>query len=1155
MGDPDLWRVDLGEAAQQFRPVGVIRDDEGKFDPALLGALPDAHPARRGDGHRIGQAPRPAVGERGWRRQHDGAGQRARAGGVDGGEGAERDARALVDGAEPGQRAMDVDGRVPARLAQQPDDALALAQRVDADEMGTLRTAAHRGEQPRDLAAVVGVDEDRQAERGLGDENVAGLRLEGRAGGITPALVVSRDDHAGPRMFEHDLGGSQHVPGGGQPDRDIADADLLAIGRRLQRVARGVAVAGAHDGERAGGRQHGGVARARMIGMRVGDHRPRHRARGIDMEIARLDIEALGRRPDPGLGAHGWLPQGSVQPKMARRGRVASLRVEPRRLCRDPGAMSDTHDPATLPMPLAEWFAGRGWTAHAHQLAVLAAVTARRSVLLVAPTGGGKTLAGFLPSLGELAAVSSEGLHTLYVSPLKALAVDIKRNLELPVGELGLGIRIETRTGDTPAARRARQRAAPPHILLTTPESLALMLADPAARAQFAGLRQVVVDEIHSLEGGKRGDLLALGLARLAALAPHAVRIGLSATVADPPRLAAWLGAGLGQPPVVVRGRGGVRPDIRIVLPEARLPWGGHMALGSMPEVYGALREARSAIVFVNTRAQAELCFQELWKLNTDNLPIALHHGSLATEQRRKVEAAMAAGRLRAVVATSSLDLGIDWGDVDLVVQVGAPKGAARLLQRIGRSNHRLDAPSRALLVPANRFELLECEAAIEAVAAGEIDAPRPRAGGLDVLAQHVLGCACHGPFDADALHAEIRTAAPYAALTRRDFDDVLAFVATGGYALQGYDRFRRLFRASDGTWRIVGPHVARQYRLNVGTIVEAPMVTLMLGRRRKLGEVEEWFAQGLEIGDTFAFGGQLLRFEGMRETFADVSAARDGEPKVPVYEGGRLPLTTELAARVRALIADPGRWDALPAPVRDWLRLQRAVSVAPRRDGLLVEIFPRGGKMFLVAYCFEGRYAHQTLGMLLTRRMERAGLHPLGFVATDYVIAVWSLRPPLDVAGLFAEDMLGDDLEEWMAESSMLRRSFRNVAIVAGLIERRHPGMEKSGRQVTFSADLIYDVLRRHEPDHVLLRATRADAAAGMADVARLGAFLARIRGRIDVERLDRVSPLAVPVLLEIGRESVRGAAVDELLDETARALIDEAVGPAPPLRQPRLL
>ncbi|MBL8698778.1 MAG: ligase-associated DNA damage response DEXH box helicase [Alphaproteobacteria bacterium] len=813
------------------------------------------------------------------------------------------------------------------------------------------------------------------------------------------------------------------------------------------------------------------------------------------------------------------------------------------------------YEVVSLPACIADWFAARGWTPHRHQLALLAHAEAGESALLVAPTGGGKTLAGFLPSLAALAVAPPEGLHTLYISPLKALAVDVHRNLDAPIAEMALPIHAETRTGDTPAAKRARQREKPPHILLTTPESLALMLSFPAARDQFARLRAIVIDEVHALEGSKRGDLLALGLARLAVLAPQARRVGLSATVAEPRRLARWLGAGQAAEPVVVRGRGGVRPDVAILVPEARMPWSGHMALNAMPEVYNAIRGARSAIVFVNTRAQAELCFQALWRLNDDNLAIALHHGSLAVEQRRKVEAAMSAGRLRAVVATSSLDLGIDWGDVDLVVQVGAPKGVSRLLQRIGRSNHRLDVPSRALLVPANRFEVLECRAALEAIEAGELDAPRERPGGLDALAQHVLGCACHAPFLADALYEEVRAAPPYRALDRKTFDDVLAFVATGGYALKSYERFRRLFHSADDRWHAVGPLVARQYRLNVGTIVEEPMLSVMLRRRRKLGEIEEYFVQGLELGDTFMFAGQLLRFDGVRESAVDVSLATGDTPKVPVYAGGRMPLTTELAARVRGLLADPARQRDLPAPVRDWLRLQRARSVTPRPDGLLVELFPRGGKQFLVAYCFEGRHAHQTLGMLLTRRMARAGLHPLGFVATDYVIAVWSLHPVRDVAALFDRDMLGDDLEAWMAESSMLRRTFRNVAIVAGLIERRHPGKEKSGRQVMFSSDLIYDVLRSHEPDHVLLRATRAEAAAGLTDIRRLSDMLARAAGRITVQRLERVSPLAVPVLLEIGRESVYGESMDELLDEAVRDLVAEALGDPADGPQGRLL
>jgi ATP-dependent Lhr-like helicase len=805
----------------------------------------------------------------------------------------------------------------------------------------------------------------------------------------------------------------------------------------------------------------------------------------------------------------------------------------------------DAPTPA-LPPLFADWFARRGWRPHAHQLELLAADRAGRSALLIAPTGGGKTLAGFLPSLIDLEAQPRPGLHTLYISPLKALAIDIHRNLETPIGEMALPVTMETRTGDTPAAKRQRQRRKPPQILMTTPESLALLLSFPDAERMFGSLQRVIVDELHALTGTKRGDLLALGLARLAKLAPHCRRAGLSATVADEEALRRWLSpaARAGDPAVaLVRGRAGAQPVIRILEPRERMPWSGHMALFAMEDVYLTIKQHRTTLLFVNTRAQAELVFQALWRLNEENLPIALHHGSLAPEQRRKVEAAMARGGLRAVVATSSLDLGIDWAAVDLVLQVGAPKGASRLIQRIGRANHRLDEPSAAILVPANRFEVLECRAAIEAVRDNTLDQEPPRIGGLDVLAQHVLGMACAAPFPADALYREIRTAAPYADLARQDFDDTLAFVCTGGYALKTYERWQRLRLGDDGLHHLANPRVARQYRLNVGTIVEEPMLRVALRNGRRLGQVEEYFIQGLVPGDTFVFAGEMLRFEGVRETTAVVSRAAGEDPKIPVYAGGRLPLSTQLADRVRALLAEPGRWRSLPDDVREWLELQRRRSVLPEHDGLLVETFQRGNKEFLCAYCFEGRNAHQTLGMLLTRRMERAGLRPIGFVASDYAIAVWSLKPVRDMATLFDQDMLGDDLEEWMAESSLLKRTFRNVAVIAGLIDRRHPGEEKSGKQLTVNSDLIYDVLRKHEPQHVLLRATRADAAGGLTDVRRLSDMLARVKGKITHRRLTRVSPLAVPVMLEIGKVAVYGAAMDDLLQEAAEELIAEAM------------
>ena len=809
----------------------------------------------------------------------------------------------------------------------------------------------------------------------------------------------------------------------------------------------------------------------------------------------------------------------------------------------------------TIPEPFAGWFARRGWVPRPHQLAVLEAARAGASALLIAPTGGGKTLAGFLPSLialagGSDAASERPTLHTLYVSPLKALATDIARNLMAPIQEMGLPIRVETRTGDTPADRRKRQREHPPDILLTTPESLAILLSRPDAAAMFARLDTVVIDEIHALAGTKRGDQLALGLARLASLAPAARRIGLSATVAHPGALMAYLspdGDGARVRRIEVADR--APPELTLMLPEGHLPWSGRMGLINAPQILERIRGATMTIVFVNTRAQGELLFQALWKLNDETLPIALHHGSLDITQRRRVEAAMAAGSLRAVVATSSLDLGIDWGGVDQVIQVGAPKGVSRLLQRVGRANHRMDEASRAVLVPANRFEVLECEAAILGVAARELDGDPPRPGGLDVLAQHLLLTAASGPFAPAAMFAEIRRAAPYAALLRQDFDDVLRFVEDGGYALAAYERYRKLFRDSEGRLHIRSERLARQARMNVGTIVEAPLLKVRYAGRggQALGEVEEYFANLLSPGDTFMFAARLLRFIRIRETTVEVADGGTGEPMVPAYAGGRLPLTTNLAHRVRTMLHDPRTWHEFPEPVREWLRLQRVFSALPGPDDLLVETFPREGRWYLVAYTFEGRNAHQTLGMLLTRRMERLGHAPLGFVATDYVIGVWSANEPDRMDELFEQDMLGDDLEAWMAESSMLRRTFRNVAVIAGLIERHHPGADKSKRQVTVNSDLIYAVLRKHQPDHILLRATRADAAGGLTDLARLAAMLGRVKGRIRHLRLDRVSPLAVPVLIDIGRESVRSEADEDALLAEAEALVEEATALKP--------
>jgi ATP-dependent Lhr-like helicase len=679
----------------------------------------------------------------------------------------------------------------------------------------------------------------------------------------------------------------------------------------------------------------------------------------------------------------------------------------------------------------------------------------------------------------------------------------------------------------------------------------------------------VILDELHSLVLSKRGDLLSLDLARLFALAPQITTVGLSATVAEPDDLRRYL---VPQPPGgsamadLVIAEGGAKPDVNMLDSLAHIPWAGHSARHALTEIYQLIRDHKTTLVFVNTRSQAEFLFQELWTVNDDNLAIALHHGSLDVAQRRKVEAAMTAGQLRAVVCTSSLDLGIDWGDVDLVINVGAPKGSSRLMQRIGRANHRLDEPSRAVLVPANRFEVLECKVAIDAVAENAQDTPPLRTGALDVLAQHILGRACGEPFLSDELYDEVRAAAPYASLARADFDAAVDFVATGGYALKAYERFAKIRQdtklGKDGRWRIAHPRIAQRYRMNIGTIVEADMlkVRLMRSRRsgaqiprggRMLGQVEEYFIEMLAPGDTFVFAGEILKYEAIVEDEVYVSRSSATDPKVPSYEGGKFPLSTYLAARVRALLADGTAWRALPEQVRQWLDIQQWRSMLPPPGDLLVETFPRAEKHYLVCYPFEGRLAHQTLGMLLTRRLERAGLKPFGFVANEYALAVWGAgdvalriaRGDLSLAALFDRDMLGDDLEAWLAESALMKRTFRSCAIIAGLIERRFPGEEKTRRQLTISTDLVYDVLRKHQPDHLLLRAARADAATGLLDIRRLGDMLSRIEGRIVHKALDHVSPLAVPALLEIGREMVYGEAADSLLAEAADELVKEAM------------
>ena len=791
-----------------------------------------------------------------------------------------------------------------------------------------------------------------------------------------------------------------------------------------------------------------------------------------------------------------------------------------------------------LPPTLTQWLTSKGWSLHPHQHTMLACAQ-NPATLLIAPTGGGKTLAGFLPTLAELGPHPKPGLHTLYISPLKALAADIRRNLRTPIEGANLQIRVEDRTGDTTYTQRRKQRADPPHILLTTPESLALLLTYEDAPHIFAGLQRVIVDEIHALAESKRGDQLMLSLSRLQSMHPTLRRVGLSATVEDPPSLARYLSPAT----QVLIADPGPDPDITMLRTQTPPPWAGGGARYAIPDVLKLVMQHNTTLIFHNTRAQAELFFRDLWLANTDDLPIGIHHGSLAREQRERVESAMVAGQLRAIVCTGSLDLGIDWGDVDLVIQVGAPKNVKRLVQRIGRANHRYNAPSKAILIPANRFEVVECQAALQAVKDHALDGEPRGAGPRDVLCQHILATACAGPFDADALYTEVITAGPYATLTRPQFDACLDFVATGGYALRAYDRWKRLM-IRDGKWTLRDPRASAVIRQNLGTIIDIETLKVRLRNRlggTPLGEVEESFAATLTPGDTFLIGGEVVRYEGLREMTVEVTRTPGRDPKVATFNGSKFATSTLLTHRIMQMFQQPS-WPDLPAHTAQWLTLQREVSRLPEPDRLLVETFPHDGREHMCVYGFAGRNGQQTLGLLLTKQMEERGLAPLGFVCTDYATLIWGLDRINDPKPLFDLSAMRAGLEGWLAGNAVMKRTFRNTAIIAGLIERSHQGRRKSGRQATFSSDILYDTLLKYDPAHLMLQITREEAMRGMVDFARIEDMFARIGTRIDCLRLDRVSPLAAPLFLEPGVIPVHGQGRERLLAEKAQALMHAA-------------
>ncbi|ANN69461.1 ligase-associated DNA damage response DEXH box helicase [Bordetella bronchialis] len=784
--------------------------------------------------------------------------------------------------------------------------------------------------------------------------------------------------------------------------------------------------------------------------------------------------------------------------------------------------------------PLAAWFAARGWKAAAFQRETWRRYLAGESGLLHTPTGSGKTLAALggpiLQALADPAAAraaAASGPRVLWVTPLRALAVDTVRAVSGIAQDLALGWTVALRTGDASARDRRLARQGRADVLVITPESLALLLSYPDTSARFGALRCIVVDEWHELLGNKRGVLLQLCLARLRRLSPDLRTWGLSATLGNLEEARAVLLPHLPGAALVA----GARPrkmTISTLLPpgDRRLPWAGHLGLSQLPRVFKRLFDVRASLLFTNTRAQAELwhrALESIWP--EDPATLALHHGSLDAKLRAETEQGLREGRIRCVVATSSLDLGVDFPAVDQVLQIGSPKGVARLLQRAGRARHRPGESGQVVCVPAQALELIEYAAARQAIARGTIESRPPPRGSLDVLAQHAVTLALGGGFEAQALYREVRGTHAYAALDRATWQAVLDFIVQGGRALGNYPEFRRVEVDSDGIYRVHDRRIALRHRLSIGTITADGAVAVKYLRGGGLGSVEEGFLARLRPGERFQFAGrtlQLVRLEGMT---AYVRRAKGGDGPVATWQGGRMPLSTQLAREVERLYAHPGTHPEMRA-AEPLLRILRHVGALPEPGRLVAERIATRRGMHLFLYPFAGRAVHEGLAAMMALRWGRLQANTISYTVNDYGLMLTLAEPArLDadlLRQLLSPRQAVEDLRDGVNLGELARRQFREIARVAGLLTPSFPGRElRSLRQVQASSGLLYDVLRRHDPGHLLLAQAEREVFENQLEAPRLMAALQDCETRVPALcEPGALSPLSFPLWME----SLRG-------------------------------
>ncbi len=807
------------------------------------------------------------------------------------------------------------------------------------------------------------------------------------------------------------------------------------------------------------------------------------------------------------------------------------------------------------------WFTSRGWAPFAFQREVWDAHARGESGLIHAATGTGKTYAAWMGAVLESMREEPKGrvmrrradampLRVLWITPLRALAADTEQALREPIEDLGLRWTIESRTGDTSQAKRARQRERLPTALITTPESLSLLLCRKDSAAIFSDLRCVVVDEWHELLSTKRGAQVELALARLRTLCPALRTWGVSATLGNLDVAAATLlgldAEGVPRARRLVRGVVPKEVVIESLIPETmeRFPWAGHLNTKLLPEVMQRLSQAQSAIVFTNTRSQCEIWFQSIIAADPSWFEFtAIHHGSLSRQQRTSVEDGLKSGRYRVVISTSSLDLGVDFTPVDMVMQVGSPKGVARLLQRAGRSGHSPGRVSRIVCVPTHAFELVEVAAARAAIAANAIESRDPLDRPLDLLAQHLITLALGGGFTRDAVLDELRTTMAYAKLTEAELDWTIDFITRGGDALKAYPEYARV-QCVDGVYLVTDRRVALRHVLNIGTIVSDAAIAVRYLSGGRLGTVEESFVSRLNAGDKFIFAGKPLEFVRVRELTAWVRKAKGTSGAIPRWAGARMPLSSELSLAVRTKLEE-ARTGVFDGPemvaVRSVLALQAERSTIPQIDELLIERCETRDGHHCFVYPFEGRLVHEGLAALFAYRMAQLTPASFVFACNDYGFELVSPeRAPLEEAleaGLLSTAHLLHDILHSLNAAELARRQFREIARVAGLVFSGYPGQSKSMKQVQASSGLLYDVFVKYDPDNLLIHQAQREVLERQLEASRLGMVLERLsHSAVRVIDVERPTPLAFPLLIDFSRGKL---STEKLADRVRRMTV----------------